>query len=288
VTTPRPLDHVPHPTVGAFVVALVAAGGAGVASIADAPDRLFGLAIAVALGAIGIGLVTWSKALPIDDEVVEEREDLTVTTAEDADLAEEGDLTRAKVGRRPVLVGLFATTLAALGAAILSPVLSLGPSISAARRRTSWAAGRRLVTSDGTPIAATDGRFDQLVTVFPEGHLGADDSQVVLLRVRPELIRPATVEAGAVDGWLAYSKICTHLGCSVGLLGIDTRGPEQIRQLVCPCHQSVFDPLDGARPLGGPAPRALPQLPLAVDDQGNLIATADFDRPVGPATWDEG
>jgi ubiquinol-cytochrome c reductase iron-sulfur subunit len=49
----------------------------------------------------------------------------------------------------------------------------------------------------------------------------------------------------------------------------------------------VFDPTDAARPVGGPAPRPLPQLPLAVDAEGYLVATADFDRPVGPGAWDD-
>ena len=77
---------------------------------------------------------------------------------------------------------------------------------------------------------------------------------------------------GAVNGWVAYSKICTHAGCSVGLLGVDNRPPDTLRQLVCPCHQSVFDPVDAARPVGGPAPRPLPQLPLEIDAEGFLIA----------------
>ena len=124
--------------------------------------------------------------------------------------------------------------------------------------------------------------------MFPGEALDADDSQVVLLHVRPELLRPGTVAAGAVDGWVAYSKICTHAGCSVGLFGIDNRPPIEIRELVCPCHQSVFDPLDAARPVGGPATRPLPQLRLGVDDDGYLIALGDFDDPVGPIAWDEG
>ena len=103
----------------------------------------------------------------------------------------------------------------------------------------------------------------------------------------PELLTPRTVDGGAVEGWVAYSKICTHAGCSVGLFGIDNREPDTIRQLVCPCHQSMFDPLDGARPVRGPATRSLPQLRLGVDAQGFLVAQSDFDRVVGPLAWDE-
>jgi len=111
---------------------------------------------------------------------------------------------------------------------------------------------------------------------------------VVLLRIRPGLLTERTVERGAVDGWVAYSKICTHAGCSVGLFGIDDREPDTVRQLVCPCHQSIFDPLDSARPTGGPATRSLPQLALEVDADGLLVAQGDFDRPVGPIAWNEG
>jgi ubiquinol-cytochrome c reductase iron-sulfur subunit len=145
----------------------------------------------------------------------------------------------------------------------------------------------RLVTSDGTPIEVGRTTFDQLVTVFPEGHIGVDDSQVVLLRMPPTALTQRTVDGGALDGWVAYSKICTHAGCSVGLFGIDNRQPETLRQLVCPCHQSIFNPVDAARPVGGPATRSLPQLRLAVDDEGYLVAAGDFDRVVGPVAWDE-
>jgi ubiquinol-cytochrome c reductase iron-sulfur subunit len=142
------------------------------------------------------------------------------------------------------------------------------------------------VTSTGAPVPIESEQLDQLATVFPEGFVGVDDSQVILLRVDPELLSDSTAE-GSVEGWVAYSKICSHAGCSVGLLSMDNREPEVVRELVCPCHQSAFDPLDGARPVGGPAPRPLAQLPLSVDADGFLIASAPFSGPVGPITWDE-
>jgi ubiquinol-cytochrome c reductase iron-sulfur subunit len=54
---------------------------------------------------------------------------------------------------------------------------------------------------------------------------------------------------------------------------------------VCPCHQSTFDVLDGAVPVSGPAARPLPQLPIALADDGTFIALGDFPEPVGPAFW---
>jgi ubiquinol-cytochrome c reductase iron-sulfur subunit len=249
-------------------------------------ESLLGVGLAICLGGVGFGLVSWAKYLDLDEQVAQVREPLRSTGAERADLHEEVLTTARTVGRRKVLVALFAGSLASLVVGFVGPIGSLGPRPRGERARTSWTAGRRLVTSAGEPVPADSTPFDQLATVFPDGFVGVDDSQVILLRVEPGLLSEST-SVGAVDGWVAYSKICSHAGCSVGLLGIDGRGPVVVRELVCPCHQSVFDPLDGARPVGGPAPRSLAQLPLAVDDEGFLVAAASFDRPVGPIAWDE-
>ena len=104
---------------------------------------------------------------------------------------------------------------------------------------------------------------------------------------RPSRLTQRTIDAGALDGWVAYSKICTHAGCSVGLFGIDNRPPDTLRQLVCPCHQSAFDPADGARPGRPGHPLAARSSALDVDAEGFLVAHGDFDRPVGPLAWDE-
>jgi len=202
-------------------------------------------------------------------------------------LEEELELTRETLGRRKLLVGLLGLSFVSMVVGFVGPIGSLGPRPSGERRRTSWRAGSRLVTSEGRPVESASGSFDQLLTVFPEGAIGVDDSQVVLLRMPPDLLTERTIERGSVDGWVAYSKICTHAGCSVGLFGVDNRQPETVRQLVCPCHQSVFDPLDSARPVGGPAPRPLPQLAIEVDPAGFLVAKGDFSGVVGPLAWNE-
>ena len=74
--------------------------------------------------------------------------------------------------------------------------------------------------------------------------------------------------------------MCTHLGCPVGLY------QEQTQQLVCPCHQSIFNVRAGAVPEFGPAPRPLPQLPLKADDAGYLVANGGYDQAVGPGFWE--
>jgi ubiquinol-cytochrome c reductase iron-sulfur subunit len=74
--------------------------------------------------------------------------------------------------------------------------------------------------------------------------------------------------------------VCTHAGCPVGLYEAASH------QLLCPCHQSTFDVLDGARPVFGPAAVRLPQLPLAIDADGYVYATGGFSDPPGPTFWD--
>jgi quinol---cytochrome c reductase iron-sulfur subunit len=278
--------------VAMVALAVAALGGAmaGISDLAgvDTFPSLSGIGLAVALFGTGFGLVAWAKHVGFDDHAVEEREPLVMADVDRAALRQQLDESEQELGRRGILTWLFVLALGTLGVALVGPIGSLDSQASGDRSRTRWRSGVRLATSDGTPVRADVERFDQLITVFPADALTADDSQVVLVRVRPELLKERTVAGGAVDGWVAYSKICTHAGCSVGLFGIDSRPPIELRELVCPCHQSVFDPLDGARPVGGPATRPLPQLPLGIDDEGMLIALSDFDQPVGPIAWDEG
>jgi Rieske Fe-S protein len=50
--------------------------------------------------------------------------------------------------------------------------------------------------------------------------------------------------------------------------------------LHCPCNFSLFDPRVGGGVVAGPAPRALPALPLALVD-GNLVVAKPFTTRVG-------
>jgi len=139
-----------------------------------------------------------------------------------------------------------------------------------------------MVTEDGAPVHIGDVPVDGVVTVWPQGHTEAADSPTLLIHTRPDQdFKPHPGrEDWTVEGIVAYSKLCTHVGCPVGLYQAASG------LLLCPCHQSTFDVLDSARPIFGPAARALPQLPLAVDGGGYIIARGDFSGPVGPGFWD--
>ena len=104
---------------------------------------------------------------------------------------------------------------------------------------------------------------------------------VVIVRMQPDDIKPwPGRENWGIDGILCYSKICTHVGCPISLW------EQQTHHLLCPCHQSTFDLADSAKVIFGPAARALPQLPLMVDEEGYLVAQSDFMEPVGPSYWE--
>ena len=80
--------------------------------------------------------------------------------------------------------------------------------------------------------------------------------------------------------YYAFSKVCTHPGLS----GVAVDPQNHIS--LCPCHQSEFLITDSAKPVFGPATRALPQLPITVNDEGPFVARGDFIEPIGPAFWE--
>jgi len=183
------------------------------------------------------------------------------------------------VTRRGLLFGMLAAAVGALAVALGFPIRSLGPSVGRKLHETAWTDGIRLVDETGEPIGSDSLEYGSTRTAFPEGFERAADSVVVLVRVHPaRLTLDSRQLAGAPEGHVAYSKICTHAGCPVGLFDSDTG------QLICPCHQSSFDALAGAVPAFGPADRPLPQLPLAIRD-GYLVAAGEMTDAVGPGFW---
>jgi len=257
-------------------LATVAAIGAAVVYARGGQPQLEGVLLGAALAGIGCGLIVWARHVVPHQVDVEERQ---LDDGAEPELAEHELDPADVISRRATFRRLLGAAVAALAVALAFPVGSLGPRPGNALRRTGWRGGARLVDAEGRPVAADDVPVDGLVTVFPEGDVGAADGQAVLIRL-PERLAAATRREGwSPRGFIAYSKVCTHAGCPVGLYE-----PEK-RTLLCPCHQSAFDVLDGARPVIGPAARPLPQLRLVIDDDGYLAATEDFAEPVGPAWW---
>lgn len=265
----------------AFFVSAVAAVILGFVYAKGGQPQLEGLLLAIALGAMGAGLVIWANRLLPQGPAVEEREELP-TTDEERD-AFGDDLVRAGlIKRRKLLTRMLGLAALALGGAAVFPIRSLGPSPGKLLKVTAWKAGMKLVDPDGKEIKVDALPVGGQITVFPEGHTGPSDAdaQAVLVRVEEGVLHPPPArEDWSPEGLIVYSKVCTHAGCPVGLYQVDTH------QLLCPCHQSAFDVLDEARPVFGPATRKLPQLPIEVGEDGVLVAKGDFSEPVGPAFW---
>jgi ubiquinol-cytochrome c reductase iron-sulfur subunit len=262
-----------------FAVTIMAALGLAVVYWRGGQPQLEGLLLAAAFGGLAFAMVTWANHLMPQGPAVQERHRLGSTKAERQ--AVEEDFERGGViERRGFLVKALAAAAGALGVASLFPIRSLGPRPGKSLSTTPWRDGLRLVTDKGALVHTSDVAIGGLVTVFPEGHAGSADGQAVLVRVEPGLIRPRPGREGwSPDGFVVYSKVCTHAGCPVGLY------EAQAHELLCPCHQSTFDVLDGARPIFGPAAGALPQLPVRIDSEGFLVATGDFPEPIGPPYW---
>jgi ubiquinol-cytochrome c reductase iron-sulfur subunit len=267
-------------TALAFAVSVLGALGLGTVYWRGGQVQLEGVFLALAFGGLGVGLIVWAKHFMPHEEVTEERHSLA-STDEEVELAHE-EFQRGEhvLERRGLLVKAAGAAVAALGAALIFPIRSLGPRPGKGLKSTDFGAGVRLVTAQNKPVKPADLATDGVLTVFPQDHTDAADSPTVLIRPGEKIKPRPGRETWTPDGVIAYSKLCTHVGCPVGLY----QAKEHL--LLCPCHQSTFDVLDGARPIFGPAARSLPQLPLGIDAEGYLVALGDFSSPTGPGFWD--
>jgi len=137
-----------------------------------------------------------------------------------------------------------------------------------------YADGIHLVDGEGQRVTESTLSEGGQMTVFPEPRPGIEDAPTLLVRFPEDQYGGDTNMAFTVNGYAAYSKVCTHAGCMVSNREGNT--------LVCPCHFGKFDPLSGAAVTDGPPGRALPQLPITVTSDGYLVATGDFEGAVGP------
>jgi len=269
---------------------LVAYGIIGVGSLTAAQhsNLWLGGTLSVVLLLLAAGTVIWVRNVMPQVERTEARHPMRSTDAERAafkETFEEGTDTSQFV-KRPLI---RRTLIAATVPLVVAPIVllrDLGPLPGTSLGHTVWRKGRRLVVyGTGRPI--TPAEFSSpgsIISVAPEGFQDNDDAMakaaVIIIKFRPGELQPPTVLPWTVNDIVAYSKICTHVGCPAALYEQTTH------HILCPCHQSTFDAARGAKVLFGPATRPLPQLPMGVDAQGFLIATSDFHEPVGPSYWE--
>ena len=253
---------------------------------------LMGVGLFLALFGIGAGAVHWAKTLMPDEERVEYRHLQRSSEADRAAavrLLAEG-AAEAGLGRRPLIRNTLIGALALVPLPALAVLRDTGPMPGTDLETTLWKQGVRLVRDEPEerPLQASDLTLGSVVHVMPQGIRDSPHkleerakAAVLLIRLDPADLAEDSV-AGSYQGIVAYSKICTHLGCPVALY------EQRTNHLLCPCHQSTFDLKQNCKVIFGPAKRPLPQLPITVDDEGYLVAQAGFGQAVGPSFWERG
>jgi ubiquinol-cytochrome c reductase iron-sulfur subunit len=247
--------------------------------------QLLGLCLGTGLLLLGVASALAGKRVVIEEKAVEDYHDFgeEEEQREVEDLMIEGKL---GITRRRLLFSSLAVVGAALGAAAVVPIASLGPAVGEKVYDTPWDAGKKLVDEKGAPVTTDTLAEGEFLTAFPAGASKEDiGSPVILVRLRADQLElPSDRAHSAPHGFVAYSKICTHAGCAVSMLRYPTFEPTQPGPaLVCPCHYSSFNPADGGSVLFGPAGRPLPQLPLRVAPDGSLEAAGTFYEAIGPS-----
>jgi Rieske Fe-S protein len=171
--------------------------------------------------------------------------------------------------RRRLLKWLIGASAAAFAGALALPALALR-SLQVATQNPD--PGDLLVYAPtdadapvGQPLRAADLAVGAGTQAYPAEKTDNPNNLIEVVRL-----------ADGDQGLVAYSAICTHLGCAV-FADLNQEG-----MIACPCHASLFAPAEGAAVVAGPAPRPLPSIPVSVDPDGNVVVAGTFDAPVGP------
>lgn len=275
---------------------------------------MYGL-LGISILAVGIGAVLYTKRFIPEEISIQDRHDGQSADIDRATIvAQLGDsLDKSTIGRRKLIGRTALFGAGALGLA--AGVLFIGGMVKNpwAKRDKSplWVSGwtpkypgetiyLRRYTPDDTArvelVRPGESKPGSMETVFPfreedrgnhekllEDFHGIRDA-VMLIHLRTEDAAKAVKRKGQESfnygDYFAYSKICTHLGCPTSLF------EQQTNRILCPCHQSQFSATEWGKPIFGPAARALPQLPITIDEEGYVVAAGDFIEALGPAFWE--
>ncbi|MER6129424.1 Rieske 2Fe-2S domain-containing protein [Streptomyces sp. NPDC001795] len=259
----------------------------------SAMNFALGLTLGVALFSIGAGAVHWARTLMSDVEIADERHPIEAPPEVKAKVMADfkQGAKESALGRRKLIRNTMFGALALFPLSGVMLLRDLGPLPGTKLRHTMWSKGKLLVNMNtNEPMRPSDVAVGSLTFAKPEGLEETDEdfqvqiakAALMLVRLQPENIKDKRELEWSHQGIVAYSKICTHVGCPISLY------EQQTHHVLCPCHQSTFDLSDGARVIFGPAGHALPQLRIGVNADGYLEALGDFEEPVGPAFWERG
>ena len=279
---------------------------------------MLGVTLGICVLALGAGIILYTKKFVPHELAVQQRHDGDGKGSAEIDrktivahLEDAGS--RSTIARRSLVKRSVGLAGGALGLGLVAlPVASFikSPWKEADKADTLWHTPWEKKTPDevvymrrytGDPhevklIRPEDLDAGAMETVYPfreserndEEALAAvflrSDTPVMLIRLRPEDAQRVVKRKGQEDfnfgEYYAYTKVCSHVGCPTSLY------EQRTNRILCPCHQSQFDALHYAKPIFGPATRALAQLPITVNEEGYMVARGDFIEPVGPAFWE--
>jgi ubiquinol-cytochrome c reductase iron-sulfur subunit len=287
---------------------------------------LYGLTFGLSILAIGIGAVLFQKKFIPEEISIQDRHDgaspeiqRRTVAANLTDALETSTIKRRKMIGVSLGVGLgafgAATAVAFIGGLIKNPWKPVVPTAEG-NKAVLWTSGwtprfagetiylARLTSGLDSPMVKMrpeDLDSGGMETVMPwresdgdgttvESHEKLNEimmgvrNPVMLIRIRPQdmgrVVKRQGQESFNFGDFFAFTKVCSHLGCPSSLY------EQQTYRILCPCHQSQFDALHFAKPIFGPAARALAQLPITIDEDGYLVANGDYIEPVGPAFWE--
>jgi ubiquinol-cytochrome c reductase iron-sulfur subunit len=273
---------------------------------------VIGFTLGLSILGLGVGALLYTKKFIPEELAVQQRHDggsaevdkATVVAA----LADAGD--RSTIARRSLIKRTAGLGAGVFGLGVLAVPLGgliKNPWADSDSKDSLWHTAWKSENGEKVYLRRHTGKFHEVALVRPEDldaggfetvfpfreserddeealvhALKRADSPVMLIHLRPgqSVVKRAGQEDFNYGDFYAYSKICTHLGCPTSLY------EQQTGLLLCPCHQSQFDVFHYGKPRFGPATRALPQLPITVDEDGYLIARGDFIEAVGPAFWE--
>ncbi|QRN80190.1 MAG: Rieske (2Fe-2S) protein [Nocardiopsis sp. BM-2018] len=274
--------------------------------ISQYSNMLLGGTLTLAMFGIGAGMTVWARNIMPHYEVASSYDDLPSSPEEKGSFSEFFMKSADESGftKRPLMRRTLIAAMLPLGIAPIVLLRDSGPVPGDLMKSTPWVDGMRMhVEGTHREIRLEDlendpyGMISALPAVnddrYPHGISLNDQAKSVILLIKmpeedwkPGMDQP--VREGSDEthmnwthqGIVAYSKICTHVGCPAALYERTTH------RILCPCHQSTFDAADAAKVVFGPAHRPLPQLPIGVDDEGYLVARGDFNEPAGPTFWE--
>jgi ubiquinol-cytochrome c reductase iron-sulfur subunit len=268
-----------------WTVTVAASIGLAAVYVTGGNTQWAGVCWGLAFVGLGVGLILWARDLMPGHDVIASRGHHGVSAEGDrVAVAESMERGLVPMARRPFLFKVLGAVGGVFGLASLFPFASLGPRPGNDLWHTGWGPGKRAVTFDNNPVRPGDLAVGGMLSMFPEGYINDALSLTLLfnLGTTPGVEIPGTTKGWNIGGLVAFSAICTHAGCPVKMYNVTTE------QIVCPCHQSTFDILKSCKPVFGPAPRSLPQLPITVDAAGFIVSQQDYTAPVGPGFWERG